>query len=115
MHELSIAQAILDRVQQEARRHGDARPCKVGVRVGELSGVDPDALSFGFEVLVKDTPWEPLTLAIDFRRRRQRCPPCGLDFGAEDMQTACPHCGNAFTVCVAGDELDIDYIELEDA
>ncbi len=114
MHELGIAGAILDRVEQEAQRHPGARMLKVGVRVGELSGVDPDALAFGFEALVKDTCWEPLPLEIRFCRRQQLCMSCGHDFLAENMETACPRCGNQETSCVGGDELDIEYIEVDE-
>ncbi len=114
MHELGIAGAILERVEQEARRHPGARMLKVGVRVGELSGVDPEALAFGFEALVKDTQWEPLPLDIRFCRRKQLCMACGGDFIAEQMETACPRCGNQDTSCVGGDELDIEYIEVDE-
>ncbi len=113
MHELSIATAILDRVQAEAHRH-QAHICKVGVRVGEISGVDPEALAFGFEVLVKDTDFEPLALIIETCPRVQRCCGCAHEFVAADSDTVCPKCGNAITVCVGGDELDIAFMETED-
>ena len=113
MHELGIAGAILDRVQQEAQRHPGARMLKVGVRVGELSGVDPDALAFGFEALVKDTPWEPLPLEITFCRRRQFCMACGHEFVGENIALNCPSCGDQDTAFIGGDELDIDYIEVD--
>jgi len=87
---------------------------KVGVRIGELSGVDPDALSFGFEALVKDTPLEGLVLEIDFRKRVQRCSACQREFTTDMLFSCCPDCGSAATVCISGDELDITYIELEE-
>lgn len=65
MHELGIAGAILERAKEEARRRPQARLVNVGVRVGVLSGVDADALSFGFECLVKGTELDPLTLEIE--------------------------------------------------
>jgi hydrogenase nickel incorporation protein HypA/HybF len=114
MHELSIAESILNRIHEESVRRG-ARIIAVGVRIGELSGVDPDALSFGFEVPSKDTPLEGVMLEIDFRKRKQRCNSCGGEFETDVMLTTCPACGNPETVCIAGDELDIAYIELEDA
>jgi len=114
MHELGIAESILERVKLEAARQNGARVTKVGVRIGELSGVDPDALSFGFEALVKDTPLEGLALEIDFRKRVQRCSACGREFAAEMLFSSCPDCGSAATACISGDELDIAYIELEE-
>ena len=115
MHELSIAQAILDRVADEVRRHPGARPRLVGVKIGEISGVACDALAFGFEVLVKDTPWEPLRLEIDFRPRRHRCRACHREFAVSGFDTACPGCGSLGTELVSGDEMDLAFIEVDDA
>ena len=114
MHELSIASAILERVYREGLRHPGVRITKVGLRVGALSGVDPEALSFGFETLVKDSPWEPLPLDIVLCPRKQRCLACSQVFVGEVMNTACPSCGNEITACISGDELDIEYIEVEE-
>lgn len=114
MHELSIAQEVLDRVAREMRRHPGARPRAVGVKVGEISGVDRDALAFGFEALVKDTEWQRLALEIEYCPRRHRCPACGSEFAVARFDTACIGCGNPATVLVSGDELDIGYIEVDD-
>ena len=46
-------------MQSVARRNPGLRITKVGGKIGELAGVDVDALQFGFECLVKDTEWEP--------------------------------------------------------
>ncbi|MBV8207614.1 MAG: hydrogenase maturation nickel metallochaperone HypA [Acidobacteria bacterium] len=115
LHELSIAQAILDRVAVEMRRHGGARPSAVGIRLGEISGVDREALAFGFEALVKDTAWEKLLLDVDYCRRRHHCAACAREFAVLDFDTACPYCGALNTALISGDELDIAYIEVEEA
>jgi Zn finger protein HypA/HybF involved in hydrogenase expression len=65
MHELSIADAILEKVRAEAVRRPRARLTGVGVRVGALSGVAADALSFGFACLVKGTELDALDLQIE--------------------------------------------------
>ena len=114
MHELGIAQAILDRVANEVRGHPGAHPVEVGVLIGEISGVDQDALSFGFDVLRKDAGWDDLRLHIEYRPRCQHCPSCDCDFAVADFETLCPECGNLATQLLAGDELDIAYIEVED-
>jgi len=115
LHELSIAAAILDRVAAEAARHAGARFTKVGVRVGELSGVDPEALSFGFEALTMESPWEGLALEIEHCPRMQRCRQCQYTFPCSNYETRCPKCGAGDTILVAGEELDIAFMETEDA
>jgi hydrogenase nickel incorporation protein HypA/HybF len=112
MHELSIANAILDAVREERARLNGARVIKVGVRVGALAGVDPEALSFGFEVMVKDTDLEPLTLEIESTSRRQECSHCGHVFTVVDYQVNCPACGSTETCCIGGAELELAYLEV---
>ena len=114
MHELSIATSILDAVAKEAERRPGTRILKVGLRIGELAGVDRDALTFGWEVLTKDTVWAGLQLEIEHVSRRQRCVVCGHEFAAPDFMTTCPKCADLMTVTIAGDELDIAYLEVEE-
>jgi hydrogenase nickel incorporation protein HypA/HybF len=115
LHELSIATAILDRVAVEAKLHDGARFTKVGVRIGELSGVDPDALSFAFQALTVQSEWERLALEIEYCPRMQCCRQCHNEFRCAPCETECPACGAAETVLVAGEELDIAFLEMEDA
>jgi hydrogenase nickel incorporation protein HypA/HybF len=65
MHEVGIANSILDAVRTEVALRTAARATKVGVRVGEMAGVDADSLSFCFEALVKGSDLEPLELSIE--------------------------------------------------
>jgi hydrogenase nickel incorporation protein HypA/HybF len=115
MHELGIATSILERVKRAAAERPGVAIQKVGVRVGELSGVDPEALSFAWEALLKDTPWEPVVLEIDFRRRVQRCRDCSHEFETDAFLTECPNCASVHTETISGDELDIVFFELEEA
>src|SRR3954451_23318126 len=87
LHELSIASAILDQLEDELAKRPGARFSKVGLRVGDLAGVDIDSLSFGFGALIKDSHWEPLDLEIESIKRRQRCPACKQEFEAEHWST----------------------------
>lgn len=113
MHELGIANAILEAAEAEASLHPDDRLLAIGVRIGDVAGLDPDALSFCFDALVKDTTLDPLRLEIERMPRRHRCLQCGREFTVVDYQIACPDCGDLRTECFAGFEMDITYLELE--
>ncbi len=113
MHEIGIAQSVLEAVEAEARRYPGARLLKVGLRVGELSGVDPDALAFCFEALTRGTEWERLALEIEACPRRHRCPACGAAFPVVDYDVVCPACANPQTECIGGDELELAYVQME--
>ncbi len=114
MHELSIANAILDAVRLEAAKHPGGRVTKVGVRIGELAGIDPEALDFGFTAMVKGSDLEPLALEIEPSPRRHRCRNCAATFAVSDARVACPACGSAESVMVSGDEMQLAYMEVEE-
>ncbi len=114
MHELGIAASVLREAQEEAQRHPGSRLRKLKLRVGELSGVNPEALSFSFEVLVRDARLEPLQLEIETCPRRQRCLACQQTFTVAEYDLRCPGCGTAETEFVSGDELELASLEMED-
>jgi hydrogenase nickel incorporation protein HypA/HybF len=111
---MGIAHSILDAVRAETRRFPNGHIYKVGVRIGELAGVDPDAMSFCFEALLRGTELEPLTLAIEYCPRRHECRACGQAFTAPTEDSTCPGCGTAEAKFLGGDELELAYLEVED-
>ena len=114
MHELGIAQSVLDAVEAEMMHHRSAKPAAVGVRIGELAAVDPDALQFAFEALTRQTDLEGLRLEIEVRPRRHRCLDCATEFTVKDFDFRCPTCQSTRGECVSGDELELAYLELEE-
>ncbi len=114
MHELSIATSILDAVETEAEKHPEARFTVVGLRIGEVSGVDIDSLTFGWEAITKDSRWEGLKLAIEQVPRRNRCRECCHEFAVRDYEIQCPRCNSLATENLGGDEMDLAYIEAEE-
>lgn len=115
MHELSIAQAVLEALNKALASHPLARVIAVHLRVGEFSGVDPDSLSFCFSALTRGTHLEDSRLAMEWVPLRHRCAPCGREFQVVDYDYACPLCGNTATERTSGQELDLVSLEIENA
>ena len=65
MHEVGVAAGILEAVRKEIAIRESARATKVGVRIGDMAGIDPESLAFCFEALIKGTDLEPLALEIE--------------------------------------------------
>ena len=104
---------MLEAVQAEAARHG-AHVLAVGVKIGELSGVDSESLHFCFDALVQDTDLAPLALHIERLGWRNRCRQCAVDFAVEEYRTECPQCGSAETELASGNQLEFAYMEIEE-
>jgi len=114
MHEMGIANSILDAVRTEMARYPGSYPCKVGMRIGEIAAIDEDALRFCFDAMIADSDLASLELEIEFCPRRHRCLACGTDFVVRDYVTRCPQCASLQTECIAGDELEFAYLEVEE-
>jgi hydrogenase nickel incorporation protein HypA/HybF len=114
MHEMGIASSVLDAVRAEAARQGNARPCKVGLRVGELCALDEDALRFCFEAITRETDLESLQLEIEICPRRHRCTECLREFIVREYNVRCPQCASLETECISGDELELAYLEVDE-
>lgn len=114
MHEIGIANSILEAVAAETRLHPGQVPVKVGVRIGELAAIDPEALRFGFEALSRQTEMESLQLEIELCPARYSCAECNCDFAEIQFDSRCPKCGNEGTRFLSGDQLELAYLEMEE-
>ncbi len=113
MHELSIAESILDAVRKEMDAYPGARPTRVGLRIGEMAAIDADSLSFCFECVVSGTNWADLRLSIESCPAQRICRNCGYDFEVKDYNSSCPACSSDLTEANGGDELDFAFLEVE--
>lgn len=110
MHELSIAEAIVE----VAERHAAGRTVtKVEVRVGHLRQVVPTALKFSFELITQGTALDGSDLVIEAVPARGLCRDCGEESTMAEFPLACSVCGGLDMEILAGEELQVDSLELE--
>ena len=113
MHEVGIANSILEAARSEMALHTGACLRRVTVRIGELAGVDPEALQFCFDALTRDTEFAELKLEIEVCPRRHLCPACGAEFVVADYDFRCNRCGEEKTRFMSGDQLELVSLEME--
>lgn len=117
MHEMSIAQSLLDIVQQEMEKHGLTTLTKVTVRHGRLSGIVADSLHMAWEALTVDTPLASSTLVTEEVPLTAKCSRCGVIFEPESehiLLWVCPECGEDIGhELKSGKELHLQTIEAE--
>ncbi|MBN1285670.1 MAG: hydrogenase maturation nickel metallochaperone HypA [Anaerolineae bacterium] len=77
MHELSVTQALIDLAMQEGRAAGARRITALTVRVGALTGIVPESVTFYFEMLGKGTLAEGAELRYEKIFPEARCRRCG--------------------------------------
>ena len=112
MHEMSIAQSLVDILKEEMVKN-HARVLKsVRLNVGQMSAVVPDSLSFCFEVITKETELEGAELVMEVIPLEGLCKECKETFGIKDYAFQCPHCGSKEIETIAGQDLSIVEIEV---
>ena len=113
MHELGIMESAMASVLKRAADNGASRVHRIVLRVGALSGAEPDALRFAFDIVARGTAASGAVLDIDTVPARSRCPDCGLDFDAgEGFITECPKCRRLCGELLQGRELELSRIEM---
>ncbi|HEY0590279.1 MAG TPA: hydrogenase maturation nickel metallochaperone HypA [Thermoanaerobaculia bacterium] len=111
MHEYGIVRALLDRVEAEAQAHRATAVRSVQLRIGELSGVEPELLGFAFEAFAGGTMCANARLQVSSVPARWECPACATEV-ARDGALRCPACGGAARLA-AGGEIILERLELE--
>ena len=111
MHELSIAESIIAGVSREKKQQGLSSVSEIGVRIGVLSGVFPDALLFGYEALSADSELAGVPLKIENVPAQGTCRSCRAFVTLSAPPFLCQECGVGIVDLESGQELEIAYID----
>ncbi|MEU9335574.1 hydrogenase maturation nickel metallochaperone HypA [Streptomyces sp. NPDC048290] len=116
MHEMSIALAVIEQVEEAAGRAGDVTAVRtVRLQVGELAGVVPEALAFSFELACAGTLLEGAELVAETVPGRARCAPCDHEWAVGmPPRLSCPRCRGSGTDLLSGRELRITSVRWDD-
>ena len=112
MHELAICQALMTQVQQVAEKHGAQAVERIVLKVGRLSGVEPDLLKLAFEVARVGTVADTAELEIGSVPVEVKCRTCGAESEAVPNRLLCSNCGDWQVNVTAGEELLLVSLEL---
>lgn len=111
MHEYSIVQALLNRVEAECASRGASAVHRLSVRIGELSGIEPDLLATAWETFREDSICRGAPLEIRRVPAQWACPTCGTPI-AKGMRLQCSVC-EVPAKLAGGDEIVLEQIEME--
>ena len=113
VHELGIAESALQLALARAGEAGAGRILRIVIRVGAVSGVDPEALRFGFAAILPGTAAEGAVLQIDPVPALAYCEDCRQDFAPDTAHFfECPRCGRLSGTLKQGRELDLIRLEM---
>src|SRR6056297_299339 len=113
MHEMAVCNELLDQVRANAMQHGARSVGTITLRIGALSGVEPDLLERAFTIARAGDYTDNARLVIESVEVRVRCRSCGNENEAAANRLLCGSCGGYAVDLVGGDELLLASIELQ--
>ena len=112
MHEMSIAESLVDLIEDEARNESFTQVRRIAVKIGALGHVEPAALQFCFDVVARGTVAEGASLHIETVPGAGWCPRCNRLVAIVQRYDPCPACGSQVAM-TAGNELRLAELEVE--
>lgn len=112
MHEMSLAESVVDIVAAAAAREHAPRVNAIWLEIGELSCVAPDALRFCFDAVARGTAAEGARLEIISVPGEGVCEACARTAGMSALYELCPHCGTPGMQPRRGTEMRVKEIEV---
>ncbi|HEY5994392.1 MAG TPA: hydrogenase maturation nickel metallochaperone HypA [Gallionellaceae bacterium] len=113
MHEMSLAESMLQIIEDAARKDGFTQVKTVWLEIGQLACVEKESLCFSFEQVKKDSIAEQARLEIIEIGGKGWCSQCNSQVALPALLGPCPACGNYRVTVTDGDQFRIRELEVE--
>ena len=113
MHEMSLCAGIVEILEEQARVQDYSRVKTVWLEVGELAGVEVEALRFGFDMTTRGTLADGAVLEMIRLPGIAWCLACRRSVEAHQRFDPCPRCGGYQLQITGGEEFRIKELEVE--
>ncbi len=113
MHEMTLAESVLQIVEDAARREGLRRVRAVWLEIGQLSSVEPEAMRFCFDAVARDSVAAGARLEIVTTAGAAWCIECSERVALAKLGAACPGCGGYQLRVTEGAEMRVKELEAE--
>ena len=113
MHEMSLAEGILQLIEDSARKEGFQRVSAVWLEIGELAGVEVEAMRFCFDAVVRDSIADGARLEIVAVPGSGWCMQCAETVPIAETLSPCPRCGEYGLRVTGGTEMRVRELEVE--
>ncbi|TWB23759.1 hydrogenase-3 nickel incorporation protein HypA [Nitrospirillum amazonense] len=112
MHEMAICENIRVLIEEQARTQHFSRVERVCLEIGALSGVEVEALRFGFDVVMRGSVAADARLEIVETAGTAWCLPCAVAVTIGRRYDPCPRCGSHQIQVTGGEEMKIRELEV---
>lgn len=113
MHEISLVESVLELIEESARREGFKHVKTVVLEIGQLAAVEPEALEFCFDVVMRGSIAEGARLEVIEKPGLARCRTCDKDVEIANREAQCPTCGGYALQITGGTEMRVKALDVE--
>ena len=113
MHEYSIVQSLLDSCEENAKANDATKVTKVVVKIGVMSGVEPELLQTAFDTFKEQTICHDAEFIMNIQPIVIRCNSCNQETTLAKNEFCCPHCQSTDINILDGEEMFLMSLELE--
>ena len=113
MHEYSIVQSLIDSCEENAKNNNATKVTKVVVKIGVMSGVEPDLLQTAFDTFKEETICHDAQFIINIQKVKILCNECQTTSELEKNEYCCPKCKSTQLNILDGEEMYLMQLELE--
>jgi len=113
MHEMSLAEGIMQLVENAARTDGFTGVKTVWLEIGQLAAVEKEALRFCFDAVTRDTLAQGARLEIIETPGQGWCMICECNVAVTALYEPCPICGSYQIQVTGGSEMRVKELEVE--
>ena len=113
MHEMMVAESLLEAISAEAEKQNNAKPVNARISCGTLNAINDEVLCFAFEAIIKGTLCEGMKLEIEHKPMQGRCKKCDENFNVDLSCLICPKCSGEDFELLPDAPLLLEEIELQ--
>jgi hydrogenase nickel incorporation protein HypA/HybF len=113
MHEFSIVQSLLDQCEDQVVKNEVSKITKVVVKIGVLSGVEPDLLKSAFETFKEKTVCSEAEFVLNIQPILVKCNSCNAKSTLEKFEYICPKCKSSDLEVLDGEDMYLMSLEME--
>jgi hydrogenase nickel incorporation protein HypA/HybF len=113
MHEMSLAEGVLQLIEDSAKTENFSRVKTVWLEIGQLAGVEVEAMRFCFDAVVRDSIAQDAKLEIIQTPGQAWCLHCAEVVNVQALYDACPNCGSHQVQVTGGNEMRVKELDVE--
>ena len=112
MHEMSLAEGVLQLIEDAARAQEFSKVTTVWLEIGQLSGVEIEAMKFCFDAVTRDSIANGAALEIVATPGTGWCMKCSQTVPMQEVFGECPQCGSHQMQVTGGTEMRVKELEV---